>query len=129
MPAIATRSQPPSTGRRRARAVLVAACVFAAAVAGCAQQRFASLFDEAFARKALSCLHPSGHFASAGEVHAEGDNAFTATIFWQGGATENNYYTKLRVTVDASAARLAVIEDTSILPALNDACVIDLGGR
>jgi hypothetical protein len=109
-----------------ARSILLALAVVAA---GCAQQRFAALFDEAFARKALSCLHPSGQFASAGEVHAEGSDVFTATIFWKGGATENDYYTKLRVTVDGAVARLAVVEDTSILPALNTACEIGIGGR
>jgi hypothetical protein len=111
---------------RAARTLLLALAIIAV---GCAQQRFAGLFDEAFARKALSCLHPSGQFASAGEVHAEGADAFTATIFWKGGATQNNYYTKLRVTVDGAVARLAVVEDTSILPALNDACEIGIGGR
>ena len=113
--------------RRRARTWI--ALAIAAAAVGCAQARFAALFDEAFARKALSCLHPSGQFTSAGEVHAAGSDAFTATIFWKGGATENNYYTKLRVTVDGAVARLAVVEDTSILPALNDACEIGIGGR
>ena len=35
-----------------ARSILLALAVVAV---GCAQQRFAALFDEAFARKALSC--------------------------------------------------------------------------
>lgn len=126
----AAHPTPRSAGRNRAlgafRGILLASALVAA---GCAQQRFATLFDEAFARKALSCLHPSGQFASAGEVHAEDSDAFTATIFWKGGATENNYYTKLRVTVDGDVARLAVVEDTSILPAMNDACEIGVGGR
>jgi hypothetical protein len=97
-------------------------------VAGCAQQRFQGIFNEAFARKALSCLHPSGKFQSAGEVHAEGSDAFTGTIFWNGGATQNSYYTRVRVQVDGTTAVLSVVEDTSILPALNDTCRIDLGG-
>lgn len=113
---------------RRRRAGLALALALAFAAVGCSEQRFARLFDETFARKALSCLHPSGQFVSAGEVHAESAEAFTATIFWRGGATQNNYYTKLRVTVDGSLARLAVVEDTSILPALNEACTIELGG-
>lgn len=103
--------------------------LLALAASGCAQQRFSRLFDDAFASKALSCLHPNGLFTSAGEVHAESTDAFTATIFWKGGMTENNYYTKLRVTVDSGVARVAVLEDTSVVPALDDACTIDLGGR
>jgi ferric-dicitrate binding protein FerR (iron transport regulator) len=75
--------------RPRRRAGFTIALVLALAAVGCAEQRFARLFDE----------------------------------------TENNYYTKLRVTVDGAVARLAVVEDTSILPALNDSCTIALEGR
>jgi hypothetical protein len=120
---------PSSAPRPRSRARFTLALGLLLAAGACAGQRFARLFDETFAREALSCLHPSGQFVSAGEVHAESSAAFTATIFWKGGATANNYYTKLRVTVDGAVARLAVVEDTSILPALNDACTIELGGR
>ena len=102
--------------------------VVALAVSGCAQQRFEGLFDETLARKALSCLHPNGEFQSAGEVHAESSEAFTGTIFWKGGVTENRYYTRERFAIVGNTAELSVVEDTSILPALNDACKIDLAG-
>ena len=120
----------PSSLARSLRTAFAIACALlaAVAVAGCAQQRFAGIFDETFARKALSCLHPSGKYQSHGEVHVEGRDAFSGTIFWNGGATQNSYYTKVRVDIDAGTAKLTVIEDTSILPALNDACRIDLGG-
>ena len=119
-----------STPPRRRLLPFLALLAFAAALAaGCAQQRFAQLFDESFARKTLSCLHPHGEFASAGEVKAESGDAFTGTIFWKGGTSQNNYYTKVRVTIDGKTARIAVLEDTSILPALNDDCRVDLGGN
>ena len=117
-PAVLTALAPSPSG--------ASACV--CAVSGCAQQRFEGLFDETLARKALSCLHPNGEFQSAGEVHAESSEAFTGTIFWKGGVTENRYYTRVRFAIVGNTAELSVVEDTSILPALNDACKIDLGG-
>ena len=121
------QSIPASTLRQRLLAIGVA--LVALAAAGCAQQRFARIFDEGFARKALSCLHPHGEFGSAGEVKAESGDAFSGTIFWKGGTSQNNYYTKVRVTIDANVAHIAVVEDTSILPALNEDCHIQLGSN
>jgi hypothetical protein len=91
-------------------------------LASCAGQRFETLFTERLGKEALACLHPAGEFQSAGEVEVEGSDAFRGTIYWKGGATENNYFTKVRVKVADGQATVYVVEDTSILPALNQDC-------
>lgn len=91
-------------------------------LASCAGQRFEKLFTERLGKEALACLHPAGEYQSAGEVEIEGSDAFRGTIYWKGGATENNYYTKVRFKVAEGQATVYVVEDTSILPALNQDC-------
>lgn len=110
---------------RSLRPLMFAVSLFALlAVAGCAQQRFEKLFAESVARPALACLHPAGDFRSAGGVKAEGNDTFTGLITWRGRALDNEYVTRVRVTVASGQARVEVMEDSALVPAVRPSCEI-----
>ena len=109
-------------GAGRSR-VGVTLCIAAAlALAGCAQQRFEKMLGDGLARQVLECTHPAGEFRSAGEVRAEASDAFTGVIYWRGTTLGNDYGTKVRVKVEGSSAKVFLLEDSAVVPALTRSC-------
>jgi hypothetical protein len=112
--------------RQMPTAFVLTVVLAALALGGCAQQRYEQLFAEHFGRAALECLHPAGEFQSASEVAVEADDVFTGTIYWRGTALGNNYFTKVRVKVREGIGTVYVLEESSLLPAINQDCQIPL---
>lgn len=97
-------------------------------LAACQAQSFKTLFDEQIAAAALSCLHPKGKLERTGPVEVVDSKTFRGTLYWKGGFSDNNYVTQVEVRVVEGLATVEVLNDTSILPALEDRCEIHVVG-
>ena len=100
----------------RVRALRLALAAAVLLVAGCGPTH-EQLFQQSLAREALTCLHPRGEFQSAGEVQSEDADTFVGTIYWRGRALQTNYYTKVRVHQTGDVAEIAVLDESSLIPA------------
>ena len=115
-------------GRQRRWALWIGLGLTVVALVGCQAQSFKTLFDEEIAAAALSCLHPKGKLERTGPVEVVDSKTFRGTIYWKGGFSDNNYVTQVEVQVVEGLATVEVLNDTSILPALEDRCEIHVVG-
>ena len=106
----------PSLSGSRVRALCFALAAAALLFLGCGPSH-EQLFQQSLAREALTCLHPRGEFQSAGEVQSEDADTFVGTIYWRGRALQTNYYTKVRVHQTGDVATIAVLDESSLMPA------------
>jgi hypothetical protein len=117
-----------SQRRRLSRLLLLELLLLGGLIWGCRQSRYSEMFQKQIAPLALDCLHPTGEFQYAGDIELT-DSGFKGPIYWKGGFLGNNYVTNVEIRIDDRFVTVYLLDDTSVLPALDRNCQFPIRDR